>query len=313
MPRTDKSFAFVIPLYNEQDMIPILVSELEAFRRTHPDVIEVIFVNDGSKDQTLRLVREHTQGKPGYRVIDFSRNFGHQIAVTAGLDFVRADAAIIMDADLQDPLDVAAQMMDRCREGIDVVYGIRRKRDGEGWFKKMSASLFYRVLRWLTDFDIPMNTGDFRLVSKPVIEAYQQITEQQPYVRGLITWLGFTQVGIEYDRVSRRAGETKYPLDKMIRLAVNAIISFSDKPLRLATQLGAWVSLLAVVGMIWVLYTRIVLDVWVAGWASTLLITLFLGGAQMLLIGMIGAYVARIYGEVRRRPRYILREIWESV
>jgi dolichol-phosphate mannosyltransferase len=293
-------------------MLPLLVEELEKYRQKRSEIIEVVFVNDGSKDKTEQLARELTRQKSGYKLISFSRNFGHQIAVTAGLDYVETDAAIIMDADLQDPLEVAGEMIDKWKEGYDVVYGVRKKREGESVFKRTTASVFYRFFRWITELDIPLDTGDFRLVSKKVIKAYQQVTEQQPFVRGLITWLGYNQIGVEYHRQSRQAGETKYPLKKMMNLAFNAITSFSEKPLRLATQVGSMLSGLAFLGIIWVLYVRLFTETTVPGWASSLLIALFMGGVQILFLGVIGAYLARIYNEVRQRPRYLVKQIWRS-
>ena len=312
MPTNPETITLVIPLYNEEEMLPILIKELESFKQQRSEIKEIVFINDGSKDSTEKLAHALIQGIEGYKLISFSRNFGHQIAVTAGLDFVDSDAAIIMDADLQDPLEVVGQMIDKWREGYDVVYGIREERKGENIFKKATAKLFYRLFRWITDLDIPLDTGDFRLVSKKVIEAYKQVSEQQPFVRGLITWLGYNQVGIIYQRHSRVAGTTKYPLAKMTRLALNAITSFSDKPLRIATQVGTWLSILAFIGIIWVLFVRLFMDTAVPGWASSLLVILFLGGVQIIFLGVIGAYLIRIYAEVRQRPRYLVKDIWKS-
>lgn len=312
MAENQSFISLVIPLYNEEEMLPILVAELEAFRQERPEVKEIVFINDGSTDATYQKAIELIEELEGYRLICFSRNFGHQFAVTAGLEITTGDAAIIMDADLQDPLEVAGKMIDTWKQGYDVVYGVRESREGESWFKKITAKLFYRIFKWFTDLDIPLDTGDFRLLSRAVIEKYKSITEQQPFVRGLITWLGFNQIGLPYHREKRKAGETKYPLSKMIRLASHAISSFSDKPLRIAVHSGIWVSILAVIGIIWVFYTRLILDVAVPGWASSLVIILFLGGVQMLFLGIIGLYISRIYSEVKQRPRYIISEIWNS-
>ncbi|MEO1023253.1 MAG: glycosyltransferase family 2 protein, partial [Bacteroidota bacterium] len=190
-----RSVALVIPLYNEEEMFPILLEALDTFIAQNSIIKEVVLVNDGSKDKTEQVVLDLIQERSAFKLISFSRNFGHQIAVTAGLDYVEADAAVIMDADLQDPLDVVLKMIECWKEGYDVVYGVRKSRDGETWFKKYSAKWFYRFFRWITDLDIPLDTGDFRLVSRSVIGAYQQISEQQPFVRGLITWLGYNQIG----------------------------------------------------------------------------------------------------------------------
>lgn len=312
MSNGQKQVSLVIPLFNEEEMLSILITELEAFRKDRPEITEIIFVNDGSRDKTEEKAIKLLQNKNGYVFLSFTRNFGHQIAVSAALDYVTKDAAIIMDADLQDPLTVAGEMIDTWEKGFDVVYGIRSRREGEGWFKRTSAAVFYRFFKWITDLDMPLDTGDFRLLSKEVISSYQKISEQQPFVRGLIAWLGYNQAGIYYKRNARKAGNTKYPFRKMLRLASHAITSFSDKPLRIATQVGVATSFLALIGMIWVFYARLVLDSAVPGWASSLVIILFLGGIQMLFLGIIGVYIARIYAEVKQRPRYIIKGIWHS-
>ncbi|NNF04254.1 MAG: glycosyltransferase family 2 protein, partial [Rhodothermales bacterium] len=217
-----ETVSLVIPLYNEEEVIDILIGELETFRKSRPEVTEVVLVDDGSRDRTVESVRRRTELLSGYTLVSLSRNFGHQIAVTAGLEFVRTDAAIIMDADLQDPLEVAERMIDRWREGYDVVYGVRSEREGEGFMKKATAKMFYRFFRWITELDMPLDTGDFRLVSRDVIDAYSRIGEQDPFVRGLISWLGFNQVGVTYERHARVAGSTKYPWRRMMDLAFKA-------------------------------------------------------------------------------------------
>ena len=304
------TISLVIPLYNEEDVVELLIQELEKFRKKRNESFTFILVNDGSKDRTKELLGSILAGLDRYKLIHFSRNFGHQIAVTAGLDHVTTDAAIILDADLQDPLEVAGEMIDKWKEGYDVVYGVREKREGESVFKKTSALIFYRLFRWITDLDIPLDTGDFRLLSKAVIKDYQKLTEQQPFVRGLITWLGHNQIGLKYKRQPRAAGETKYPLTKMIRLALRGITSFSDKPLRIATQVGFWTCFAAILGIFWVLAVRLFFEgSTVPGWASVLLAIFLIGGGQMLFLGIVGTYLARIYEEVRNRPRYLIKEI----
>ena len=302
----------MIPLFNEEAVFPLLFEALEAYRAEHPEVVQVVFVDDGSRDRTSRLVRAATEDRPGYVLVSFSRNFGHQLAVTAGLHFVEADAAVIMDADLQDPLHVVTEMVDKWREGYDVVYGVRRRRAGESSFKRSTAALFYRVFRRMTDLDIPLDTGDFRLVGRPVIEAYKRIEEQQPFVRGLIAWLGFNQVGIPYDRAPRAAGKTKYPLRKMLRLASGSLVSFSDKPLRLAVQLGLGVAFLSFLGLIWVLLAKYVFGAAIVGWSSLIFAAFFFGGVQLFFLGILGVYLARVSDEVRRRPRYVVQALWTS-
>jgi polyisoprenyl-phosphate glycosyltransferase len=307
-----QTVALVVPLFNEEEVFPILFEELERYRVDHPDVVQVIFVDDGSRDGTAALVRALTSGKAGYTLIRFSRNFGHQLAITAGMYFVDADAAVIIDADLQDPLDAVTRMIERWREGYDVVYGIRKQRQGETFFKKTTASIFYRFFRWMTDLDIPLDTGDFRLVSRRVLDAYRSIQEQQPFVRGLITWLGFNQTGIEYERAPRAAGSTKYPFRKMFRLATASLTSFSDKPLKLAARLGLLTAGVAFAGLVWVLLVKYVFEAAITGWASLIFVAFFFGGLQLFFLGMVGLYLDRVYEEVKGRPRYLVQERWSS-
>lgn len=307
-----ETVAFVIPLFDEEAVLPLLVEAVEAYRAEHPEVTQVVLVDDGSRDGTARLARRLTDGLPGYVLLQFSRNFGHQLALTAGLTFVEADAAVVLDADLQDPLEVVATMTATWREGYDVVYGVRRLRDGETWFKRASASLFYRFFRWMTDRDVPLDTGDFRLIGRPVIDAYRRIGEQQPFVRGLVAWLGFRQTGVEYNRAPRAAGETKYPLRAMLRLASNSLTSFSDKPLRLAVRLGLATAAVSVLGLVWVLLAKYVFGSTITGWSSLIFVAFFFGGVQLFFLGVVGAYLARVYDEVKARPRYVLRDVWTS-
>ena len=207
---------------------------------------------------------------------------------------------------------MAGDMIEKWKQGYDVVYGIRELREGEGIFKKLTAKLFYRFFKWFTELDIPYDVGDFRLLSKPVIKSYQKITEHDPFVRGLITWLGYKQVGLQYKRESRKAGETKYPLTKMLKLAGNAISAFSDKPLRITIRFGMLFSVISFIGIFWVIYVRLFLEQAVSGWASTLFIVLFMGGIQLIFMGVLGIYTSRIYNEVRKRPRYLIENIWDS-
>ena len=307
-----ETVSLVIPLFNEQDVVDILISELETFRQLRPEITEVVLVDDGSRDRTVELVRRRTESLAGYTLVRLSRNFGHQIAVTAGLEFVRTDAAIIMDADLQDPLEVAGRMIDRWQEGYDVVYGVRSEREGEGVLKRATAKMFYRFFRWITELDMPVDTGDFRLVSRDVIDAYGRISEHDPFVRGLVSWLGFDQIGITYERHARVAGSTKYPWRKMMDLAFKAVTSFSDRPLRLATKLGGLLSVIAFIGILWVLFVRLFTESAVPGWASEVLAILLLGGVQLVVLGIFGWYLARIYEEVKGRPRYVVKEVWEA-
>lgn len=303
--------AFIIPLYNEAEVLPLLLEEIEAYRAAHPEVVQVVFIDDGSRDRTAELVRELTAERSGYVLLRFSRNFGHQVAITAGMHFVDTDAAVIMDADLQDPLWVVTEMIAQWRAGYDVVYGIREQRQGETRFKRAATYLFYRFFERMTDLHAPLDVGDFRLVSRPVLEAYRQLNERQPYVRGLISWLGFNQTGIRYTRPARAAGASKYPLRKLLQLATDGITSFSDRPLRYAAGVGMLTALGSVLGLVWVVLDKFLFGV-PAGWASLIFAAFFFGGLQLFFLGVVGAYLARVYEEVKARPRYILRDVWAS-
>lgn len=307
-----ETVALVIPLYNEEAVLPMLFREIEAYRNEHPEIVQVVFIDDGSRDRTATLVRTLTADRPGYLLVQFSRNFGHQLAVTAGMEIASADAAVIMDADLQDPLWVVTEMIEKWREGYDVVYGIRKKRQGETVFKRSASRLFYRLFRRISDIDAPLDAGDFRLVSRRVLDAYGALQEQQPYVRGLISWIGFNQTGVEYVRPARAAGETKYPFRKLMQLATDGIFSFSDKPLRFAVRLGLTVALFSIFGLIWVLVEKYIIGVPVTGWASLIFALFFFGGLQLFFLGIVGAYLARVYDEVKARPRYIVQSKWSS-
>jgi dolichol-phosphate mannosyltransferase len=307
-----ETVAFVIPLYNEEDVVPLLLEEIETYRRSHPEVVEIVLIDDGSRDRTAERVRDLTSGREGYTLIRFSRNFGHQIAITAGMEFVKSDAAVIMDADLQDPLSVVTTMIDKWRDGFDVVYGIREEREGEAWLRRSATYLFYRFFRRMSDVEAPLDTGDFRLVSREVLDAFKMLQERQPFVRGLVAWLGFHQTGIRYARPARAAGKTKYPYRKLWRLATDGITAFSDKPLWYAAAIGMTISFCSVGGLVWVILDKYVFGVGVTGWASLIFAAFFFGGVQLFFLGIVGAYLARVYEEVKRRPRYVLQDVWES-
>ena len=302
----------IIPLYNEEEMLPILISELEAFKASRSEDVSVLFVNDGSVDQSLAVVQELTSSLNGYRVISFSRNFGHQKAVTAGINLSTADAVIVMDADLQDPLDVAGLMLDKWKEGYDVVYGVREDREGVPVAERVTAHWFYRLFRSLSGINAPVDTGDFRLLSRPVVEAFNSFSEQQPYVRGLVAWLGFNQVGIPYSRPGRKAGTTKYPMKKRFRLAMDSLTAFSSRPLEMAVKVGLFVSGGSVLGLVWVVLTKYLFGTAITGWASLIFAAFFFGGIQLFFLGMVGLYVARVYEEVKGRPRYVISDVWNS-
>lgn len=308
----ESSVALIIPLFNEEEVLPLLVGELESFKRARKEIIQVIFVDDGSSDGTVREVIRLTNGISGYELVRFSRNFGHQMAISAGIRRCKADAAIILDADLQDPLDVAGKMLDKWKEGFDVVFGIRSLRTQVPAAQRLTAHVFYRLFGKLTDVDAPVDTGDFRLISRAVIEAFNQFEEQQPYVRGLIAWLGFKQVGIPYERPGRAAGDTKYPFRRRFKLAMDALTSFSTKPLKMAINLGLLIASGSFAGLIWVVLTKYVLGTAITGWASLIFAAFFFGGIQLFFLGIVGTYVARVYEEVKRRPRFVIQDVWES-
>lgn len=310
--RPRDSLALVVPVYNEEDVLSVLIEEIEAFRAERDYIQQIILVDDGSTDDSARLIRDLTAERPGYYMISFSRNFGHQLAVTAGLHAVDTDAAVILDADLQDPLHVIDDMVAEWRDGYEVVYGVRRERRGESWFKRVTANLFYRIFQWAADVDMPLDAGDFRLVSRRVIEAYRELHEQQPFVRGLISWIGFEQTGVMYDREPRAAGRSKYSLGNMMRLAWQSLTAFSTKLLRVAVRIGFGTALLSLVGLAWVLFVKYVLDSAITGWASLIFVGFFFGGVQLFFLGVVGEYLARVYKEVKARPRYIIEDEWRS-
>lgn len=302
--------SIVIPTYNEELVIHVLYHRLREVLDQLSIPYELIFVNDGSKDQTLRelmkLAREHSEVK----VIDFSRNFGHQIAVTAGMDHSQGDAVVIMDADLQDSPQLIKEFVAKWRDGYDVVYAIREERKGETVFKRATAKLFYRTMQRLTDVHIPLDTGDFRLMNRNVVDSLTAIHERHRFIRGLVAWAGYSQIGVPYVRDERYAGETKYPLKKMIKFALDGITSFSFKPLQWATKVGFTVALLGFISAIVIVYEKIFTNVTIQGWASIMVALLVIGGMQLLVLGIVGEYIGRIYDEVRARPLYLIQDLY---
>ncbi|MBI6545621.1 MAG: glycosyltransferase family 2 protein [Cyanobacteria bacterium NC_groundwater_1444_Ag_S-0.65um_54_12] len=298
----------VIPVFNEAAILPELYRRLVATLTTSSESYELLFVNDGSTDSSLGQMVKLSERDSQVRVIDLSRNFGHQIAITAGIDHAAGQAVVIIDADLQDPPELIIRLLEQWRAGYQVVYAVREQRRGETRFKKWTAALFYRLIRRITNVDIPVDTGDFRLLDRMVVEAFRQIREKHRFVRGLISWIGFRQTGVPYVREERYAGETKYPLRKMLKFASDGITSFSFMPLQLATYLGFIVSVLSFLAICWVLYQFLVARHTVPGWSSLMVAVLFLGGIQLITIGLIGEYVGRIYDEVKRRPLYLVRQ-----
>lgn len=300
-----RTVTFVIPVFNEQLVLPQLILRLDALFETIDATVDVVFVNDGSNDNTQALLEEYSKNRP-YRLVNLSRNFGHQIAITAGVAEAEGDAVIIMDADLQDPPEVAVEMIKAWREGYDVVSAKRIRRDGEGMIKRWTASLYYRLLAKMTPIDIPRDVGDFRLIDRRVADALNAMPEQDRYFRGMISWVGFRQTEVPFERQGRAAGETKYPLRAMLRLAANGIIGFSDVPLRLALWCGLLVAIASFGAALFVLAGWLMGGDLVPGWASTMLLLSFLSGVQLLTLGIIGLYVGRIYNETKGRPLYLI-------
>lgn len=301
--------SIVVPVYNEEPTIPELHRRLTVAAEGFGVTYELVFVNDGSRDRSGELLRGLANQDAHVRVVDFARNFGHQIAITAGMDHAQGDAVVVIDADLQDPPEVIGQMLDKWREGYDVVYAVREKREGDTFFKKVTAAAFYRLLRSITHVDIPLDTGDFRLMSRRAIEAMKLFSERNRFVRGLVSWIGFRQTGVTFIREERFAGETKYPLKKMIRFALDGIVSFSFVPLQLATYAGFAISGLSFLAILWVVYLRLFTTQTITGWASLMVIMLFLGGIQLITLGVVGEYIGRIYDEVKRRPLYLIQAL----
>lgn len=299
-------YSLIIPVFNEEAVLPLLLHRLEKLLATLDAPAEAIFVDDGSRDTSSIILEAKAKDDPRFRFIRLSRNFGHQIAITAGMDAASGEAIVVMDADLQDPPEVVGEMIARWKEGYEIVQARRLSRDGESTFKKKTASIFYRLLGKLSSIDIPRDVGDFRLIDRKVLEAFQAMPERDRFVRGMFAWLGFRQCEVAFHRPARAAGETKYPFFKMLRLAVNGVVSFSDAPLKLAIWSGAAVSLLAVLYGLYAIATGLFTDHAVRGWTSTVVIVSFLCGVNMLLTGMVGLYVGRIYSEVKQRPLYVV-------
>ncbi len=299
------ALSLIIPVYNEEATIAELDRRLKGFLRDMAETWEVVFVDDGSQDRTADLLTELGAAEPRYKVISFSRNFGHQAAITAGIDRAQGDAVVIMDADLQDPPEVVTEMIQKWREGYDVVYGQRTIRYGESVFKRATAAAFYRLLRMLLPIDIPLDAGDFRLMSRRVVLSMRALREQHRFVRAMVSWVGFKQTAVQYERPERFAGETKYPLRKMMRFAIDGITSFSIVPLRLATWLGLLSGLLAIITSGWALYAAIAGRT-VPGWATIMIAVALAASAQLIMTGILGEYIGRIYEEVKRRPLYVV-------
>lgn len=298
----------VVPMYNEEEVIETTYRRITQVLEALGETYEIVFVNDGSRDRTAPIVRELGASDKRVKLIDFSRNFGHQIAVTAGMDYASGRVVVLIDADLQDPPELIPDMIARWREGYDVVYGKRIARKGESWFKKATASAFYRILQAMTSVDIPLDTGDFRLMDRKVCDAIRQMRERSRFIRGMVSWAGFRQTALEYVREERFAGETKYPLRKMIRLSLDALTSFSTKPLKFAGILGFMMSAAGFIYLLVVLYQKFFTDTTLQGWTSMVVISLLFHGITLSLLGVFGEYIGRIYEETKGRPLYVVAE-----
>jgi polyisoprenyl-phosphate glycosyltransferase len=301
-------YSVIIPVYDEAAVVPILYRRLTRVMEGLGESYEIIFVDDGSRDDSPALLRELWGRDKRVRFLSLSRNFGQQIAITAGLDHSSGQAVIVMDADLQDPPEVIPQLIEQWRKGFDLVFAVREQRRGDDLFKRTTAALFYRLFRHLSATDIPMDAGDFRLMSRRAVEALKGIRERNRFIRGLAGWIGFPQISVPFVREVRHAGKTKYPLKKMVRFACNGIISFSLVPLQLAGYLGFVVSATSFVYMAYAVWLKLFTDRVVLGWTSVMVAVLFLGGVQLISLGIIGEYLGRIYEEVKQRPLYIIGE-----
>ncbi|HEY9086963.1 MAG TPA: glycosyltransferase family 2 protein [Anaerolineaceae bacterium] len=304
-------FTVIAPIFNEKENLPVLYKRISDVMNSTNEAWELVLVDDGSRDGSTDIIRALAEQDPRVRPVIFARNFGHQIAVTAGLDYSRGQAVVIIDADLQDPPELILEMIEKWREGYEVVYAVRAQREGETWFKLFTASLFYRMIYRITDVKIPLDTGDFRLMDRKVVNVMNSMRERHRFLRGMSSWVGFKQTGVSYNRAARQAGETKYPFRKMFKLALNAVTGFSYFPLQLATYMGFISAALAIIAIPVVIILRVTgaPDARpLLGQATTLIAVLFLGGTQMISLGILGEYIGRIYDEVKGRPLYVVSQ-----
>ncbi len=301
-------YTIIAPIYNEIKCIDELYTQIVKVMDSTGEPWEMVWIDDGSRDGSTDRIRYYAELDPRIRPVIFARNFGHQIAVTAGLDYSRGQAVVIIDADLQDPPEVILELINKWKEGYQVVYAVRSEREGESWFKTFTAAQFYRMIDKITDVKIPLDTGDFRLMDRKVIDVLNSMREKHRFLRGMSSWVGFKQVGVPYKRHARFAGETKYPLKKMLLLALNAITSFSYFPLQLATYIGFIAAGISILAIPIVILTRVFGAQAFFGQATTLIAVLFLGGVQLISLGILGEYIGRVYDEVKGRPLYIVSE-----
>ena len=305
---THPVISIVAPVYNEEPILHELYHRVAGILEEIGEPWELILVNDGSRDRSFEIMCELHEKDPRVHVVNFSRNFGHQIAITAGADYAQGDAVVIIDADLQDPPGLIAEMVKKWAEGYDIVYAVRKQRQGETWFKLFTAQFFYRLMNKITGVKIPVDTGDFRLMDRRAVDALKQMREHHRFMRGMSVWVGFKQTGVEYVRAERYAGETKYPLKKMVRFALDGITSFSHLPLQLATYMGFVAAGIGILGILLTIILRLSGSQAFLGQASTLVAVLFMGGIQLISLGIIGEYLGRIYDEVKQRPLYIVSD-----
>jgi dolichol-phosphate mannosyltransferase len=298
----------IIPVYNEEGNIGLLYERLTKVMQSLSITYELLFVNDGSRDNSILLVKELATGHPEVKYIDFSRNFGHQVAVSAGLDKSKGNAVAIIDADLQDPPELIVDLYNKMQEGFEVVYARRRTRKGESLFKLWTAKLFYRLLTRITSIPIPVDTGDFRVIDRKIVDILNDMPEKEKYLRGQISWIGFRQTFIEYDRQERHSGTTGYPFSKMFKFAIDGITGFSNFPLKIVSFFGFITSGIAFVVTLYALYARFILKDYQPGWASLMVSILFIGGIQLISLGIIGEYLSRMNSNIRDRPLYIVRD-----
>lgn len=317
MPAKPPLLSLVIPVYNEEKTIPELVKRLRGLltilKEKHhfgKEDTEILFVNDGSRDGTFDVLKKFCESEPGFFLLNLSRNYGHQLAITAGIDTARGETVAVMDGDLQDPPEFVADLYAKMSEGYDVVYARRKKREGESFFKLITAHVFYRILKKLTRFEIPIDTGDFRIMSRRVTNVLVSMKEQHRYIRGLIAWIGFRQTGLEYDRDERFDGETKFSVSKMLKFALDGITSFSSAPLKFSSYLGFTSAFFGALYTIYILYLKLFTDSTIQGWTSVMIVALVLGGIQLIALGMIGEYLSRVHDQSKNRPLYVIEKIY---
>jgi len=308
MTKSTPSISVIIPVFNEEKNIAPLLQRLLPVVKKYP--YEIIFISDGSTDKTEELIKNEGEKNKNIKLISFARNFGHQIALTCGYQYAKGQIVVSMDADLQDPPEIIDEMIEKWKKGAKIIYAKRNQREGEGWFKKTTALLFYRLINFLSDIPIPIDVGDFRLLDREVVNFLNQLPERQRFLRGLVAWPGLPSDFVYFKRDKRFAGQTHYPFSKMLNFALEGIISFSIKPLRLASYMGFFTAMIGFLGIIYALYRRLFLphQYWVTGWTALFVAVMFVGGIQLLTIGIIGEYIGKIYQQLQNRPLYIVRE-----